>query len=58
VPDFDQAIRLAPNHAGPYNEREFVRLLREEHDQAIQDYSQVVRLNPDYDCGCAYVRRG
>jgi tetratricopeptide (TPR) repeat protein len=60
--DFDQAIRLQPNHAKGYTSRAQAHFSRGEYDQVIQDCGQALRLGPDAEAyywrGWCYLRRG
>jgi tetratricopeptide (TPR) repeat protein len=54
--DFDEAIRLNPKFARPYNARGVIYLAQEQYDRAEADFNEAIRLAPDY-CG-AYKFRG
>ena len=46
IADYNEAIRLDPNFAFPYNGRASAFLNKGDFDRAIDDYSQVIRLDP------------
>ncbi|MEA3226671.1 MAG: tetratricopeptide repeat protein, partial [Planctomycetota bacterium] len=43
---YEQAIRLAPNHAGVYNNLAITLGTQERNDEAIANYQQAIRLEP------------
>ena len=47
IADYDQALRLNPDHAALYYNRGVARSRLGQHQDAITDYDQVLRLNPD-----------
>jgi tetratricopeptide (TPR) repeat protein len=56
IQDYDDAIRLNPNDAPPYNIRGSAYFLKGDSDRAIQDFNEAIRLNPNY--AIAYTSRG
>ena len=56
IEDFDQAIRLNPNHAEAFNNRGAAYNATGQDDRAIEDYSQAIRLNPNH--AMAFFNRG
>ena len=54
--DFDQTIRLDPDHAEAYVGRGMLYYVREEFDRAIADFDEAIRLVPDF--AYAYLHRG
>jgi len=48
IADYDQAIKLKPNHAEAYFRRGAIYLLGAEYDQAIADYDRALQLSPEY----------
>jgi tetratricopeptide (TPR) repeat protein len=63
IQDYDQAIRLKPNHAPTFSNRGVAYGRKGDYDRAIQDYDQAIRLNPNNadafsNRGAAYVRKG
>src|SRR5208282_4610072 len=56
IQDYDEAIRLEPDFAYPFNNRGLASLLEGQYDRAIQDYDQAIRLKSDY--GLAFNNRG
>jgi tetratricopeptide (TPR) repeat protein len=61
--DYDQAIRLNPNHASAFSNRGAAYARKGDYDQAIQNYDEAIRLKPDHadafsNRGVAYARKG
>ena len=46
----DQAIRLNPDDAAPYNIRGIVYSKKGNYEKAFQDYNKAIKLNPDDLC--------
>ena len=47
VTDFDEAIRLQPDHAGAYLGRGVAKYALSEYADAIRDFDEAIRLQPD-----------
>lgn len=45
---FDALIAYCPDYAEGYNQRAFVRFLREEYDSALEDLDRVLEISPDH----------
>ena len=45
---FDKVIELAPEYAEGYNQRAFIRFLRENFGEAESDLETVLKLTPDH----------
>jgi tetratricopeptide (TPR) repeat protein len=63
IADFDEAIRLWPDHAGTYNSRGAACGSKGDYDCAIADFDEAIRLEPDfaeayYNRGTAYYYKG
>ena len=56
IADYDQALRLDPEHANAYGNRGNAYLALGEYRRAIQDYDQVLRIDPGD--ARAYINRG
>jgi lipoprotein NlpI len=56
IVDFNEAIRLDPKFAFPYNNRGNAWKAKKDYDKALSDYSQAIRLDPEY--ALAYRNRG
>jgi tetratricopeptide (TPR) repeat protein len=56
IEDYDQAIRLNPNHAKAFYNRGVAYAIKRQHDRAIEDFDHVIGLNPDD--ASAFVGRG
>ncbi len=56
IRDFSQAIELAPDMAGTFNNRGQAHALQKELDLAIDDFSEAIRLLPSF--ATAYLNRG
>lgn len=54
--DYDQAIALAPQSHGLYNDRGVVWLAVPNYDRAMQDFDRAILIKPDY--GLGYQNRG
>ncbi|MGH1354106.1 MAG: tetratricopeptide repeat protein [Thalassovita sp.] len=48
VGDFDRLVRYCPDYAEGYNQRAFVRFLRQEYELALADLDQALRLSPTH----------
>ena len=48
IQDFDQAIKINPNHVGPFYSRGLTYSNKGQWDRAIQDYDEAIKLNPNY----------
>jgi tetratricopeptide (TPR) repeat protein len=46
LPDFDQAIKLAPKNAEAYFRRGSIYWLKADHDRAIADFTQAIKADP------------
>ncbi len=42
----DEAVALAPGWAEPWNQRAFIRFLREEYDESLEDLDRALELEP------------
>lgn len=61
IEDFDEALKLNPDYADAYFKRGVAKVEMSEPDyvEAIQDYNQVINLNPDnFSLAHAYARLG
>ena len=63
IQDFDQTIRLEPDHVEPHFNRGIAALHKGDYDRAIQDFDQAIRLRPDFadafsNRGVAYLHKG
>ena len=63
IADYNQAIRINPNHAGSFSNRGVAHARKGNYDAAIQDYDQAIRIKPTYvdafaNRGVAYARQG
>jgi tetratricopeptide (TPR) repeat protein len=63
IQDYDQAIKLNPNHANTFSNRGLAYDDKGQHDRAIQDYDQAIKLNPNHanafnNRGVAYANKG
>jgi len=47
IADYDQALRIDPNHAGVYNNRGSAQAKKGNFDQAVADYSISLQLEPN-----------
>src|SRR5205085_2424596 len=56
IQDYDQVIRLKPDHFRAFNNRGNAYEHKADYDRAIQDYDQAIRLKPDYPT--AFYNRG
>ena len=56
IGDFDQAIRLNPQHVAAYDNRGAAKGELGRHQEAIADFDQAIRLNPQH--AAAYYNRG
>ena len=56
IADYDEAIRLQPDHASAYYNRGNAKYALGEYEAAITDYDEAIRLQPDY--VLAYNNRG
>jgi tetratricopeptide (TPR) repeat protein/formylglycine-generating enzyme required for sulfatase activity len=56
ISDYNEAIRLQPNHAAAYNNRGNAYQAMKDYDKAISDYNEAIRLEPNY--AVAYFKRG
>ena len=56
IADFDNAIRLKPDHANTYNNRGIAKDNLGQHSAAIADFDSAIRLKPDH--ANAYLYRG
>jgi tetratricopeptide (TPR) repeat protein len=45
--DYDEAIRLKPDHADAFNNRGNVRRTKGDLDGALKDFNKAIRLKPD-----------
>jgi len=45
---FDDAVRLAPEFAEAYNQRAFIRFLRENYGQSLSDLEKALELEPNH----------
>ena len=45
---FDKVILSAPDYAEGYNQRAFIRFLREDYDNALADLEIVLELEPNH----------
>jgi tetratricopeptide (TPR) repeat protein len=48
IEDFDRLVRYCPNYAEGYNQRAFVRFLRQEYDLALKDLDKTLQLSPTH----------
>lgn len=48
IQEFDRLIGYCPEYAEGYNQRAFVRFLRQEYELALADLDQVLRLSPSH----------
>src|SRR5215468_9510702 len=48
IEDYNQAIRLNPNHANAFSNRGVAYGRKGDYDRAIENYDQAIRLNPKY----------
>ena len=46
LPDFDQAIKLAPKNADAYYRRDTIYWLKADYDRAIADFTRAIKINP------------
>jgi tetratricopeptide (TPR) repeat protein len=46
IPDFDQAIKLAPKNADAYYRRGAIYWLKADYDRAIADFTRAIKANP------------
>jgi lipoprotein NlpI len=46
--DYDEAIRLKPDYADPFNNRGIARRAKGDLEGALQDFNEAIRLKPDY----------
>ena len=63
IEDYNQAIRLNPNHANAFSNRGATYARKGEYDRAIENYDEAIRLNPKHadafsNRGVAYGRKG
>ena len=63
IADYDQAIRINPNHAASFANRGVAHARKENYDRAIDDYDQAIRIKPTYvdaftNRGVAHARKG
>jgi tetratricopeptide (TPR) repeat protein len=63
IADYNQAIRINPNHAGSFSNRGVAHTRKGNYDRAIEDYDQAIRIKPTYvdaftNRGVAYARKG
>src|SRR5499426_2124525 len=63
IEDYNQAIRLNPNHANAFSNRGATYARKGEYDRAIESYDEAIRLNPKHadafsNRGVAYARKG
>ena len=56
ITDYDEAIRLQPDHASAYLSRGTAKYAQGQYEAAIADYNQTISLQPDY--ASAYYNRG
>jgi serine/threonine protein kinase len=56
IADYNQAIKLNPNFAFPYNNRGWAKYNLGDKQGAIADYNQAIKLNPDF--AVPYYNRG
>ena len=54
--DFEQAIKLNPNHTNAYNNRGIAKFKKGDLEGALEDYNTAIKLNPNY--ADAYYNRG
>jgi tetratricopeptide (TPR) repeat protein len=48
IQDYNEAIRLDPNHSYVFTNRGNVYFYKQDYDRAIQDYNEAIRLDPNY----------
>src|SRR5262244_2799181 len=63
IEDYNQAIRLNPNHANAFSNRGATYARKGDYDRAIENYDEAIRLNPKhanalYNRGNAYRHKG
>src|SRR5215510_13623432 len=63
IEDYNQAIRLNPNHANAFSNRGVAYGRKGDYDRAVENYDEAIRLNPKhaaalYGRGNAYRRKG
>jgi tetratricopeptide (TPR) repeat protein len=46
IPDYDQAIKLAPKNADAYYRRGAIYWLKADYDRAIADFTRAIKVNP------------
>ena len=54
--DFNDAIKLQPNHGAAYLNRAVVYFTKQDYDRALVDHNKTIKLQPDF--GLAYLKRG
>ena len=55
VQEYDEAIRLDPQHEDAYSNRGIAYGRLDQHERAVQDFDEAIRLDPQAD---AYYNRG
>jgi len=63
IADFNQALKLDPNHVQSYNNRGQIYFNKKDYDRAIADFNQAIKLDPNdtdtyYNRGLAYKNKG
>jgi tetratricopeptide (TPR) repeat protein len=48
IADLDQAVRVDPKYADPFNSRGYVYFTKRDYDRAIADFDKAVALNPKF----------
>jgi tetratricopeptide (TPR) repeat protein len=56
--DLTNSITLDPKNEEAYFYRGLLYDLKDDYEKAISDYSEAIRLDPDYSQGQAYYKRG
>ena len=58
IADFDEAIRLKPDHAKAYDSRGIVKGLLKRYESAISDHTAAIDITPDFAEAYVLITRG